>query len=142
MSQHCSALRFVLGLGALAFIGCGGPSEYVVTGQGLGAAADGIVQVEAIEGGSSLVTLTLDHLPPPARLGEGASVYVVWFVHEGQAPVKAGSLDYDEDGRRGSMFATTPFSTFMVRVTAEADTSVSSPSEVLVAQRGVGGASN
>lgn len=142
MLQPRPNLLFALGLGALALLGCAGPSEYVVTGQGVGAATDGIVQVEGIEGGSSLVTLTLDHLPPPGRLGDGASVYMVWFVHQDQAPVRAGSLDYDEDGRRGSMFATTPFSNFVVRVTAEVDTRVTTPSPILVAQRDVGAASN
>jgi len=117
--------------------GCGGPDEYAIVGTARAAGADGLIQVEEIEGGNRLVTVELDHLPPPARLGEGMRAYVVWFVGNGQTPVKAGQLDYEEDARRGSMSATTPLSSFEVRVTAETNPNAASPSDVVVADRRV-----
>lgn len=118
---------------------CAGPSEYALLGTTRAAGADGMIQVEAIEGGNQMVTLAIDHLPPPARLGPEMTSYAVWFQSRGRAPQKAGLLEYDDDTRSGRMMATTPLSRFTLKVTAERDRSSISPSDVVVATREVGG---
>ncbi|MFW5876288.1 MAG: hypothetical protein ACOCXM_06090 [Myxococcota bacterium] len=126
---------------ALAFglllTACGGPSEYAIVGTARAPSADGTATVEQIEGGNSLVTVQMEHLPPPDRLGEGLKMYMVWFEDSNQPAVRAGGLGFDEDKREGSMMATTPLNKFVVKVTAEKSLNVSTPSEVVVAKRKV-----
>lgn len=118
---------------------CGGTSEYVIVGTARAAGTDGTITVEEIEGGNHLVTIALQHLPPPERLGEGLTTYVVWIVPaEGQA-TKAGKLDYDPETREGRVMATTPEESFTVKVTAEEGPDVAEPGEVVVAQKQIGG---
>lgn len=128
-----AAAATVLLTGAL---GCGGPSGLAVVGTARAPGADGTVQVEEIEGGNSLVTLSMTNLVPPSRLGDDLRTYVVWF-QDGGRPVKAGTLEYDEDTRAGSMMATTPLSEFTLKITAESAATVTSPGDVVVAERRV-----
>jgi len=125
-------LSFAL-LGALS--ACGGPAEFALTGTARAAGTDGTATVEVIEGGSHMVTVELMHLPPPARLGDGLTTYVVWLQEEGGQPQKAGVLAYDEDERSGTMRATTPNSGITLIVTAETDRDAASPSDIVVARR-------
>ena len=136
MRSH-AALGVVSGLLLLA--GCAGPSEYQLRGTSRAAGADGMIQIESIEGGNHMVTLAIDHLPPPARLGPELTSYAVWFEEAGRATQKAGDLEYDDDTRSGRMMATTPLRRFTVKVTAERDRSSISPSDWVVATREVGG---
>ncbi len=119
-----------------ALAGCGGPSEYVLTGTQRAAGADGLVTVEEIEG-NRMVTVELEHLPPPNRISESATVYIVWVKPERGQPTMAGRLEYDPDDRVGRTRATTPHDHFTVFVTAEADTTADSPSDVVVARQEV-----
>ena len=80
-------------------------------------------------GGNNLVTIHLDNLPPPDRIATGLTTYVVWFVAANASPVKAATLVYDADARVGDAAATTPLTTFEVRVTAERANTVAAPSE-------------
>ena len=98
-----------------------------------------MVQVEGIEGGSHLVTVSLTNLLPPTRLAEHYATYVVWIGGAEGSPVKAGSLQYDEGTRQGSMFATTPLRSFELSITAEPNPNVTTPSDVVVARRRVPG---
>ncbi len=123
----------------VASAACGGSQEYVIVGTARAAGADGSITVEEIEGGNRLVTVHLQHLPPPDRLGEGLSTYVVWIVPEGGEPTKAGKLAYDAEVREGRVMATTPEGAFTLKVTAEESADVATPSEVVVAQQQVGG---
>lgn len=117
---------------------CGGPSEFPVVGTPRSAGTDGMVTVEEIEGGNYLVLVEVQHLPPPERVSEDASTYVVWIKPEDSGPVKAGRLGYDADERSGTMRATTPAGgNFSVLITAESDDTVSEPSDVIVVQREV-----
>ncbi len=136
-------MRIVLALVLLvpslvAATGCHGPSEYAVVGSPRAAGADGLLQVEEIEGGNRMLTLVLDHLPPPARLGEGLTTYAAWVTPIGGAATKAGNLEYDEDARQGRLTATTPHGRFTLAVTAESDAAAVTPSDVVVADREVG----
>ncbi len=121
----------------LSLAACGGPTAYAVTGTSRAAGADGTIQVETIEGGNQMVTVVIDHLPPPERLR--AQVYAVWIRRPGGAPTKAGMLEYDEDARSGRMWATTPHARFRLLITAEADDGTVSPSDIIIADRMCGG---
>ena len=132
-----NTLRPLVGAVFLAALaGCGGPSEYVLTGTQRAAGADGLVTVEEIEG-NRMVTVELEHLPPPNRISESATVYIVWVKPERGQPTMAGRLEYDPDDRVGRTRATTPHDHFTVFVTAEADTTADSPSDVVVARQEV-----
>ena len=135
--RHSSMFGRVLPFVFVVIAGCGGPSEYAVTGTERAAGADGTVMVERIEGGNYLVTLDLEHLPPPDRLGSGLTTYVVWFVPENAQATMAGRLEYDADERTGQMRATTPLTNFDVTITAERADAVGSPGEVVVMRRRV-----
>ncbi|MCA9575511.1 MAG: hypothetical protein R3B40_30755 [Polyangiales bacterium] len=120
---------------ALALPACGGPTVYALVGTPRSIGTDGTVEVDAHENGNYMVEIELRHLPPPARLGDGLTTYVVWFIRDGVAPTLAGALDYDDAERTGTMVATTPYSQFRVRVTAEENRDVTSPSDVVVAEQ-------
>ena len=112
---------------------CGGPAEYALAGTARAPGTDGLLTVETIEGGNKLATVELENLPPPDRLGDGMTTYVVWFQEQGSPPTKAGALGYDADDRTGRMTATTPTqSGFVFIITAEADPNAPSPSDVIV----------
>lgn len=132
MSRTLSALALVA---TLSLAACGGPTVYTMVGTPLSVGTDGTVKVEAIDGGNYMVQVELNHLPPPARLGDGLTTYVVWFIREGIAPTLAGALNFDEANRTGTMMATTPYSQFRIRVTAEQTRDVASPSTVVVADQ-------
>lgn len=129
-------IRIVSFSAVLLALGCGGPQEYVVTGTERAAGADGTVIVEEIEG-NRMVSVTLEHLPPPDRISQGATVYIVWIKPQGAAPTMAGRLEFDGDDRTGRMRATTPHQEFQVIVTAEVDATVASPSEIIVVRQDV-----
>ncbi|MCG8558082.1 MAG: hypothetical protein MJD61_22760 [Proteobacteria bacterium] len=132
MRQIGLRLSLVMSLCLGGLCACGGSSEYQVLGSAKAAGADGIVEVEELEGGNVLATIHLEHLPPPGRIAEGASVYVVWFTGQGQQPIKAGTLAYDDDARTGHLVATSPLKAFEVKVTAENNAAVATPSEAVV----------
>lgn len=135
--------RSVITLLGLAFaaglllVGCGGPSEYPIVGTARAAGADGTVTVEEIEGGNSLVTVQMQHLPPPERLGDGLKVYLLWIETENAPASMESRFEFDPDSREARAMATTPHKKFTVKVTAEKGTNVSTPSEVVVAKRKV-----
>ncbi|MEM9075113.1 MAG: hypothetical protein AAGE52_41835, partial [Myxococcota bacterium] len=131
-----NTFRTLTFVGLLALGACGGPSEYVITGTERTAGTDGMVIVEEIEG-NRMVTVELEHLPPPNRISDSAMLYVVWIKPDGGQPSMAGRLEYDEDDRAGRMRATTPHTSFTVMVTAEDDPATSSPSDVVIARQEV-----
>ncbi|MBK8172655.1 MAG: hypothetical protein IPK60_20270 [Sandaracinaceae bacterium] len=120
---------------ALSLAGCGGPSQFALVGSGGAAGADGNVQVEEVDGGNHLLTIHVEHLPPPERLAEGLTTYAVWLVANGQAAVKAGHLDFDSESRMGNLVATTPLSDFELKITAESDANASTPGNTVVLTR-------
>jgi hypothetical protein len=121
----------VLGLAAC------GSNEFVVTGTERAAGADGTITVEELEGGNVLVNVNFENLPPPDRLGQGLTTYVVWFKPASAGPAMAGALAYDADNRTGAMQATSPHATLEVIVSAEKALNAASPSEFIVAKRAV-----
>lgn len=120
---------------SLALVGCGGPAQFALVGSGGAAGADGNVQLEDVDGGNHLLTIHVEHLPPPDRLAEGLTMYAVWLVANGAAPVKAGHLDFDAESRMGNLVATTPLNDFELKVTAESDANATTPGSTVVLTR-------
>ena len=118
---------------SLVSIGCGGGSwSYNVLGTQRDPGAEGTVQVERIEGGNRLVTLSLRHMTPPERLGQALTTFVVWFRDQNGRSTKASTLAYDPGSRTGRATATTPHGNFRILVTAEQNAEAGEPSENVV----------
>ena len=129
MARILTLTLLVLGLFA-----CGGPDEYVLTGTSRSNGTDGMMIVEDT-GGNQMVTVELEHLPPPNRISPQGRHYVVWIKPSSGIPQMAGQLDYDEDERVGRMTATSPHTRFELLVTVETSMNASSPSEIVVAKK-------
>jgi hypothetical protein len=131
-----STLLVISAVGLL--LGCGGAKEYVIVGTSRAAGADGTVRVEEIEGGNSLVTIEMKHMPPPERLGAGLKEYILWFETAESPAMMVSRVAYDPKKREAKATATTPKKKFTVKITAEKSVQVSNPSDVVVAKQQVG----
>ena len=129
-----TSIKATLGiLLALSVIGCAGTREYVVQGQTPAAGADAVINIEHQEETSNwLVTVEVDHLLPPARYGDGLSVYAVWLREAEGQPERVGNLDYDSDDRVGTLEITTSLAGFELLITGESDANATTPSENVV----------
>lgn len=101
-------------------VGCGGAQTYQVVGTERDPGADGTIQVEHIEGGNHLVTVSFRHVTPPERLGQNLRRFVLWFRNPQGQDTMASRLAYDPESRTARATATTPLNRFVVIVTAEA----------------------
>jgi hypothetical protein len=97
--------------------------------------ADGKITVKPMDGGNRRVVVEFQHLPPPSRLRQGYSEYVVWFLPRDRPAQMAGLLAYNQDKRSGMLSTTTPFAVFSVVVTLEADQRPTTPSYITIARR-------
>jgi hypothetical protein len=132
MPRHLAAW-FIFTTLSLAAVGCGGGSwSYNVVGTQRDPGAEGTMQVERIEGGNRLVTVSLRHMTPPERLGSGLSTYVMWFRDPRGQSTKASLLGYDPGSRTARATATTPLASFAVIITAERSGQVIEPSENVI----------
>ena len=123
----------------LGAFGCGGGSwSYNVVGSSRDPGAEGTVQVEAIEGGNRLVTVSFNHMTPPSRLGNGLTTYVLWFRDPQGHSTKASILQYNEGDRSARATATTPMRRFQMMVTAERNATTAEPSENVIFQQRIG----
>ena len=130
--------RFLVMLaGVVVIAACGGASEYAVQGMAPAQGADGEITVEATDAGNQTLVVTMNHLMPPDRLGNGLTSYVVWIIPEGRDAELAGILAYDPEERTGQLMTTTPYPRFQVLVTAEAERRPHSPGEIIVVRRSV-----
>lgn len=132
--MHHVSLKSVVALSVVLWA-CGGTSKYGVQGTARAKRTSGVVEVEQIEGSNQLLTLLFEDLPPPAQLGSGLTTYVVWLQASDAVPRRSGALAYDEETHTGNLMATTTQTRFVLKVTAESDPNVRSPSKVLVAER-------
>ncbi len=124
-----------VGLAALLpLLAACGPAEYALAGTSRAAGADGKVTVEKIEG-SYIVKVELEHLPPPARLGQGIKNYTMWLQPNNQQPQREAMLEFDEDDRTGRATATTPQGRFTLIITGERTAAPVSPSDVVVIRK-------
>ncbi len=118
-------------------LGCGGPTSYALVGSARSAGTDGTLEIEADEYGNYEITLEVDHLPPPDRIGDNLTVYMVWFVSSGTPAEKMGVIAYDPDDRSGHFGTHTNHSEFTLKITAERSPAASTPSDVVVVSRRV-----
>jgi len=132
MYRHLTPWLMCIAL-ALGSAGCGGGSwSFEVVGTQRDPGAEGQIQVEQIEGGNRLVTVSLTHMTPPERLASGLTTFVMWFRDRRGQATKASLLEYDPDSRTARATATTPMSNFTVIITAERTSNVVGPSENVV----------
>lgn len=98
-------------------------------------AAQGDIRLEKIDKEQILVNVALDHLPPPERVEEGVTHYVVWFSETGAYPIRQQVLDYDPETSTGRASIPTSMRRFDVQITAEQSESPTQPSDLLVASQ-------
>jgi hypothetical protein len=84
--------------------------------------------------GNARLELDVNHLPPPAQLGDDLTTFVVWLAPQGgDEPQNLGQLDYDPNNREGSLEITTPYEQFTLWVTAERASNPIQRSENIIA---------
>lgn len=135
-----SVVRCVVAL-AVAIVAACGPMTYELRGTELVTGADAVLSADVKKDQNlTQVEFTAKNLPPPDRLKEGLTTYVLWQRRDDSAQwSRIGALNYDADRREGTMTATVPELAFDFEVTAEQNQFPESPSaEVVYAQR-VGG---
>jgi hypothetical protein len=118
-------MSLVLGPAAL---GCGADGRYVIIGTARAQSASGTIEVDELDANSTQVSIHLEHLYAPNRLGRNLVRYGVWFVPPTGAPVYGGELKFDREERTGDLTATSPFRRFTVRITGEAQARAATPS--------------
>ena len=139
MRRIASSLSIPLAFLALvtAFAGCGGPRSYSMAGTQRDPGVEARLQIERIEGGNNLLTLTVRFLTPPDRLGDGNTVFMVWIRQQNGVTSLASQLGYTPDSREGRATATTPHQRFTLLVTAERDATAGAPSDFVILQQDV-----
>lgn len=121
--------------GVLAFAGCSHFQTNKVQSWTLSSSpnvpgAEGKVKVEPGKGadGNQALEISVDHLAPVDKAFPGMTSYVVWVVPQGgQPPQNLGVLNVGEN-LKGDLKGSTPYKTFDVLVTAEAQDHPAEPS--------------
>lgn len=124
----------------LAVAACGGPLKYQVasTEKAPGADAKIVADVKS-EQGLTQVEIDAQHLPPPGRVTEGATTFVVWQRKDASGQwARLGGLEYDEAARTGKWMGSVPHTAFELVVSAEKQADVGSPSGDTVFKQSVG----
>jgi hypothetical protein len=119
----------------LTLAACGGGTQFALVGTAEVDGTYGAIEVEPVEGGGSALTVVLDELPRPERLGEGVVAYVAWIEPPSGEPTRVGALAYDAEARQGTVTATTPLREFRFVVTAEQTDGPASPADLVVADK-------
>ena len=135
-ARSAQAVLVLLGL-LLALAACGADGRYVMVGSARMPSTSGIVELEELDGGSTLVTIHLEFLHPPRRARPDATTYVAWFHGPVGSPVRAGELLYNPETRIGELTATAPWPKLTIRITAESEPEPSKPSETVIASQAV-----
>ncbi|MEM1416945.1 MAG: hypothetical protein AAGH15_18755 [Myxococcota bacterium] len=130
------SLLLAVVLAAPALMACGGTRSYELVGTDRTVGTDANLEV-AKDGANFKIKLDVENLPPPARVSESATTYLVWLRPEGQAILLLGQLNYDDDDREGHLETTTPHEVFELIVTAESDPAAASPNETVVLRQRV-----
>ena len=120
-----------------AVVGCSPPADYALVGGAFVPSAHGDIRIEKIDKQQKLLSITMDHLPPPGDIEPGLTHYVVWFAAVGALPVPQGALDYDPETRTGVASIPTDMREFDVQITAESSETPAQPSDLVVASQRV-----
>jgi hypothetical protein len=115
---------------SLALAACGGPLKYEVASSARAPGADAKVVAEVKKDQSlTQVEIVAVNLPPPARVTDGATTYVVWHRKDSSgAWARSGGLAYDESDRKGKWTGSIPETSFDLVISAEKEVSAGSPS--------------
>jgi hypothetical protein len=127
-------------LASVLLIACGGPLRYAPKGTPKAPETDAHLVADVDEKASiTHLTITAEHLAPPARLQEGASTYVVWArKDDSTAWQRVGALEYDDGDRKGELkAASVPLTRFDVIVSIEKQAAPAAPSGDVVLQQRV-----
>lgn len=111
---------------------CNPQADYALVGSAYIPAAHGQVDVEKLDAGQILITLTLDQLVAPSKVELGLTQYVVWFIPVGEYPQYQQALEYDAENRTGRASIPTSLREFELRVTAENSERPKQPSHLLM----------
>jgi hypothetical protein len=130
-AERCASLGLVLA----ACVGA--TSSYPLTPAQAASGLSGVVQVEQVEGGRTLLVVEVRDLPPPEHFASGLTEFDVWLSDSQGREVKLGSLRYDRARLLGNLLGKTKLRAFTVRVTGERDSQAQTPSDVIVASRKV-----
>lgn len=129
------ALVLLLSLAAAA---CGGPLKYEVASSARAPGSDAKI-VAKVQEDQGLTQLEIEavNLPPPGRVTEGATTYVVWHRKDsGGTWARSGGLAYDESDRKGKWTGSVPETSFDLTISAEKEATAGSPSgETVFSQR-------
>jgi hypothetical protein len=90
-------------------------------------AAQGKVQVATDDKGNRDLKVEVKHIAPPDSVYTGTSTYVVWLKPDNGPPQNIGVLAPDKS-LNAKLETTTPFTSFIVLVTAEATATPTAPS--------------
>ncbi len=98
-----------------------------MTNSGIDPAAEGKIRISRDGNDNVSVLVQVEHLAPPAEVAAGATTYVLWIRPAGQALAQnAGRLEVRRD-LRGSVLATTAYTTFDVFITPEESATATAP---------------
>lgn len=111
----------------MALAACGGNTSELKTAQSVPAAQADIKATEG-DNGNTKVRIEAEHLAPPDKVAQDASVYVVWArPHAGeQVPQNLGALQVGDD-RKAKLETTTALKSFDVLITPESSAQVTRP---------------
>ncbi|MCA9649448.1 MAG: hypothetical protein H6712_20280 [Myxococcales bacterium] len=118
----------------LASVG-GCASRYKLDAEPPTYAAQAKIKVKTDKTGVRVMTMTVEHLAPPARIDPALRNYTVWISVPGHGVTKAGVLDYSERRRRGDLMVTSPYPKFEVLVTLESNPSTAQPGEQVILRK-------
>jgi predicted small lipoprotein YifL len=127
-------------LASAALTACGGPLHYAPKGTPKAPEADAQVTADVDKNASMThLTIVAEHLAPPGRLQEDATVYVAWTrKNDSAAWQRVGALEYNESDRKGELkAASVPLTSFDLVVSIEKKPSPESPSGDIVLQQRV-----
>jgi len=122
-----SILLISLSLGVAA---CDSPLKYDIVSSTSAPGADAkiVAEVKKYQGLTQL-EIVAANLPPPARVSDAATAYVVWHRKDASgAWGRLGGLAYDESNRKGKWNGSVPETSFDLAISAENQGDVVSPS--------------
>lgn len=114
---------------------CNRPADYALVGSAYVPAAQGQINVEKIDRAQILITMMLDHLVSPERIEPGLTHYIIWFVPNGERPVRQRALEYDPATQVGQASIPTSWREFEILITAETSETPNQPSDLLIASQ-------
>jgi len=129
------AVVLALGLGLTAS-GCGGGKTYAMRPLERTSGAEGKLKVKDSDNGNKVVSVEMEHLAQPSAINGSYNTYVLWLRPARQKEWKnMGALRIDSD-RKAKLETVTPFESFDVMVTAEAEATGDEPKGVPVLSGG------